>query len=141
MRILIFLASLIYGLCLTKNYYKNCLAGTSYIDILSVNECRAYDPEGGYCCFLDYDNDKVNIPVPVFLFYKKKENETNIRSLQEPQSYCYGISYEGYDNINDVIEELIEETGINQIRIDCGNQGLKFEVLKGVILLLIFLIL
>ena len=75
MRILIFLASLIYGLCLTKNYYKNCLAGTNYIDILSVNECRAYDPEGGYCCFLDYDNDKVNIPVPVFLFYKKKRTK------------------------------------------------------------------
>jgi len=137
MRILILLASFIYALCLTKSYYKKCLAGTDYIDLLSANECREYDPEGGYCCFLNYDNDKI----PVFLFFKKKENRTNTRSLQEPQRYCYGISFEGYDNINDVIEELKEETGINQIRVDCGKQGLKYELLKGLILSLIFIIL
>ena len=74
MRILILLASFIYALCLTKSYYKKCLAGTDYIDILSANECREYDPEGGYCCFLDYDNDKI----PVFLFFKKKKIELTL---------------------------------------------------------------
>ena len=135
---LILIILLAYTSCLTSSYYKKCLPGIEDIDILSVAECRSYDPEDGYCCYLTYDNKQQSVYIPVFLYYRKQDNKTKIRSL-EPKNYCYGISHEGYDNIEDVIDEITEESGVEELKIDCGKHGLKYGLLKGVILILIFI--
>jgi len=140
MKIIIFLISLICYSCLTSSYIKKCLPGIEDIDILSVTQCRSYDPDGGYCCYLTYENEKQRVDVPIFLYDKKQDNKNNIRSL-EPKNYCYGVSSEGYDNIEDVIEELSEETGVEELKIDCGKKGFKYNLLKGIILILIFILL
>jgi hypothetical protein len=140
MKILIFLAIIIYSLCLTKNYYQECLSESENTIYPSTTECRLHDPEGGYCCYLHYEfsQNGYYYTYTYYYYYKKKENGTNIRSLQEPTKYCYGISKEGFDKIGDVIDELSDETGINNLKIDCGEQRLKYDLLNILILLFIF---
>ena len=77
--------------------------------------------------------------------YKKKENETKtkskIRLLQEPQRYCYGLTKEGFDNIEDVIDELQDESGIDNLEIDCGYKRFKYNLMNFIIILMIIFIL
>lgn len=144
MKLIIFLICFIYILSLTSNYYKKCSSGVEYIDIVSVSSCRQYDNDGGYCCYLTYDNPKEKYDIPIYLppYYRNKnENKTKLRTLQEPKYYCYGISKSGYDNIDDVIDELKDETGIPEMKIDCDGYGLKNSLLNLFYLLFIVIIL
>ena len=77
------------------------------------------------------------------IIIKKKENETksNLRLLQEPQRYCYGLTKEGFDNIEDVIDELQDESGIDNLEIDCGYKRFKYNLMNFIIILMIIFIL
>ena len=146
MKLLIILTTIIYTLSLTSSYYKKCKSGVANIDIYSVSECRTYDPEGGYCCYLTYENPKKSVDIYIYnpntySSYKKKENTTRLRSLQEPNYYCYGLSNEGYNNIDDVIDEVSDEGGFSELKIDCGQLVLKNKLNNYLILLIIFIIL
>ena len=135
-----------YSLCLTTNYYQECLPGTENIDIISVSECRKYDTYEGFCCYLQYENKKnsYNVYIPNFndynynYNYKTKENKTfkNRRKLVAPLKLCYGLSKDGYEKINDVIEELIKETGVEKLSINCRQNILKISLLNFIFLLL-----
>ena len=139
--------------CLTPNYHQersDDLILVYYEDrILSTEECRKHDSEGGYCCYLhykiedgNYHSDGYNTYYYYYYYYKKKENETksNLRLLQEPQRYCYGLTKEGFDNIEDVIDELQDESGIDKLEIDCGNKRFEYNLMNLIILLMIFFI-
>ena len=143
MKKLLLLALLFYySLSLNNNYYQECLSGTENIDIISVSKCRKYDANGGYCCYLSYENKKKQVDVyfPTY-FQKKKENKTSIipRILAESINLCYGLSKNGYDKIDDVIKELKEETGVAKLDIDCGQNRLKNRLLNIIGLLLILI--
>ncbi len=144
MNTLLLLGLFYYTLSLNDNYYQKCLSGIDNIDIISVSECRKYDPDGGYCCYLHYENKKkaVDIYVPPTYDYKKKENKTstNFRKLGEPLNYCYGLSKNGYDNINNVIDELKKESGVEELSINCNQIRLKNSLLNIFGLLLILII-
>ena len=53
-------------------------------------------------------------------------------------NFCFGLTSEGYDNIEDVIEELEEESGLDDIDIDCSS---KYFGINNIIKLIIFLLL
>ena len=144
MKTLILLSLFFKAFSLTKDYVTNCLVGFEDIDILSAVECGKYSPGNGYCCLLSYDNKKkeVNVYIPhTPETYRKKDNKTKIRSLGEPKKYCYGVSNKGYYEIDNLIKEITSETGMQEVKIDCGGQSLKYGFLKEIILLIIFIIL
>lgn len=156
MKYLILIILFISAICLTPKYYQECSHEIVIEDnlYLTANKCRNYDSEDGFCCYLHYKitdgnyySDGYYTYYYYYYYYRKKENETKekpkIRSLQEPQRYCYGISQEGFNNIQKVIDELSEESGIDadELQLDCGKQNLKYNLLNMIILLLIFFIL
>ena len=135
MKIFIFLNVLIYSLCLTNNYYKEC-SGNVTFSPASATQCRKFDTNGAFCCYLHYEIPKIQNVIHIPTFYFKK-NKT--RALGEPKSYCYGITKEGFDNIKKVIDELKDESGMEQLYIDCGAKRLKNYLLS--ILFIIFTVL
>ena len=153
MKLLILSIALANIISLTPNYYQECSDELILVDsekgILSTEECRKHDSEGGYCCYLHYKiedgnyySDGYNTYYYYYYYYKKKENETKskLRLLQEPQRYCYGLTKEGFDNIEDVIDELQDESGIDKLEIDCGNKQFKYNLMILIILLMFFFI-
>ena len=156
MKLLILSIALANIISLTPNYYQECSDELILVDsekgILSTEECRKHDSEGGYCCYLhyiiedgSYYSDSYITYYYYYYSYKKKENETKtksrIRLLQEPQRYCYGLTKEGFDNIEDVIDELQDESGIDNLEIDCGYKRFKYNLMNFIIILMIIFIL
>ena len=156
MKLLILSIALANIISLTPNYYQECSDELILVDsekgILSTEECRKHDSEGGYCCYLHYKiedgsyySDGYTTYYYYYYYYKKKENETKtksrIRLLQEPQRYCYGLTKEGFDNIEDVIDELQDESGIDNLEIDCGYKRFKYNLMNFIIILMIIFIL
>ena len=148
MKIFLSITLFISSLPLTKKYYMDCLPEADNIKFPNVTNCRSNDPEGGYCCYLHYRNPEKDSSSSYYttyyyyyVYYKLKENKTKLRTLFEPLSYCFGISQEGYNDIGDVIDEISDESGIDDMDIDCGIKGLKnnFIVLTNVFLLFIIL--
>ena len=72
---------------------------------------------------------------------KKKENKISIIPLilAESINLCYGLSKNGYDKIDDVIQELKEETEVAKLDINCGQNRLKNGLLNYIGLLLILI--
>ena len=132
MKIFILLNVLISSFCLTSKYYEECTGNTTFAPA-SANQCRQYDANGAFCCYLNYEILKTQnvVVLPTFFFKKDKP-----RSLSEPKSYCFGITKEGFDNIKKVIDELKEESGMEKINIDCGTKRLKYYLLNILIIIL-----
>lgn len=135
MKAFILLTVLIYCLCLTNKYYQKCTS-TIFFNPTSVNQCKEFSENGAYCCYLHYENPKIQEYIYMPTYYEKK-NKT--RSLGEPKGYCYGLSKEGYDNIKTVIGELKDETGIEELYIDCRAKSPKYYLLNIFIIILIVL--
>ena len=64
------------------------------------------------------------------------EKEVKGRKLSERVNLCFGLTSSGYDNIEDVIEELQDESGIEEIHINCSSKSLKYSI----ILLILFIL-
>lgn len=142
--ILIFSSLFIFSLCLNQQYYKSCLSDVNNNDILSPSGCRKYDSQESYCCLLSYTNEKKEYDFFIIPPTTYKNNITNmnntknqLRYLSESQKLCYGLSQEGYDKINKVIEELKKESGVDELYIDCGNKHIKYYLYNIIILLFI----
>ena len=121
MKIIILISLLIY-ISSIPEFYLDCKDGVSKIKHPSTNNCRNYDPDGGYCCYVEetyyeiyYDDDSADI---------KRFNRAK-RNLDDYERYCLGISNEGLDNLTLVAKELIKDSYANTITIDCKIKSAK----------------
>ena len=97
MKLLILSIALANIISLTPNYYQECSDELILVDsekgILSTEECRKHDSEGGYCCYLhyiiedgSYYSDGYNTYYYYYYYYKKKKMKQN-------QSFVYYKSH------------------------------------------------
>ena len=138
MRLLLFLIFIIKALSLTDVYYTKCNDGAPMSGFLTASDCQQYAANDSYCCLLYYvTNPEIKINFN-FFFIKSdsSKNEKNERRLSERTNLCFGLSKDGYNDIFFVIDELEDESGIEDININCFSR-----ILKQSVMLLIFLIL
>lgn len=139
---------------LSKNskYYSSCEQGAPNSGFITYSECKKYAKNGNYCCLLYYvSNPDVELN---FYFYSKTKdddvksedesedeelNKGKKRVLDERTNLCYGLSTNGYNHIDNVIDELEKESGIEGIHIDCLAGKIKFNSIIIVLTLFIFL--
>ena len=106
----------------------------------SVSVCNFYKPvdpdnntPNNYCCYYKYDITYAEV---ITVYYKtkgqNKTNENNKRKLEylyNSYDSCIGISQEGYDKIEKVIEEIKFEKGYLDVNIDCLSKYLKLFII------------
>ena len=134
MKILLLLILIIQAFSRNNNYYKSCNAGAPRSGLITYSECQGYAASDAYCCLLYY---VANPDVQVNLYFKKNENNTSLgkvneqegRKLSERENFCIGLSSEGYKNIKKVIKELQDESGINDININCISKTLNISII------------
>lgn len=73
MKIFILLNVLISSFCLTSKYYEEC-SGNTTLAPASANQCRQYDANGAFCCYLNYEILKTQNVVVLPTFSSKKIN-------------------------------------------------------------------
>ena len=136
MKLFLLSTLIINTLCLTKHYYTKCNYGAPKSGLITYSDCQEYASSDSYCCLLYY----VSNPDIEFNFYFKKgdttEKEVKGRKLSERVNLCFGLTSSGYDNSEDVIEELQDESGIEEIHINCSSKSLKYSIF----LLILFII-
>ena len=142
MRLLIFLIFFISSLNKTAKYYTDCLYDSPKSGFITYSDCQEYAKENSYCCLLYYTSHSTNyydfFARKIDEHINKSRNETYGRKLLGRWNFCFGLTSEGYDNIEDVIEELEEESGLDDIDIDCSS---KYFGINNIIKLIIFLLL
>ena len=139
MKILLLLILIIQAFSRNNNYYKSCNEGAPRSGFITYSDCQGYAASGAYCCLLYYE---ANPNVELNLFFKKNENNTSVgkvdeqegRKLSERENLCIGLSSEGYHNIQEVIDELEDESGVKDISINCISKTLNI----GIILFILF---
>ena len=139
MKILLLLILIIQAFSRNNNYYKSCNAGAPRSGLITYSECQGYAASGAYCCLMYYEG---NPNVELNFFFKKNENNTSVgkvdeqegRKLSERENLCIGLSSEGYHNIQEVIDELEDESGVKDISINCISKTLNI----GIILFILF---
>ena len=136
MRLFLFLIFITNALSLTNRYYTKCNYGAPSSGLITASDCREYSADNSYCCLLYYVS---NPDVELNFYFKKSDSskkEKKARRLSERTNLCFGLSKDGYYEIEDVIDELEDESGIDDININCSSRTLKQSVI-----FLIFLIL
>ena len=128
--------------CINPLYISDC--ESKYLDEkpsnLNTDKCHQYDPINsvdGTCCYIKYGKI-VSYTYTYYYYYKKNLNHTN-RKLDANLDYyysCIGLTKEGYDNIETVIDELLSEKAYDTINIYCFSQFLKIFSKLFLILLL-----
>ena len=139
MKILLLLILIIQAFSRNNNYYKSCNAGAPKSGFITYSDCQGYAASGAYCCLMYYEG---NPNVELNFFFKKNENNTSVgkvdeqegRKLSERENLCIGLSSEGYHNIQEVIDELEDESGVKDISINCISKTLNI----GIILFILF---
>ncbi len=136
MQFLLIMILIINALSKTAHYYTDCNYGAPNSGFITYSDCQEYSDVDSYCCLLYY---VANPDLEVNLFFKKgdtTQKEVKGRQLSERVNLCFGLTSSGYENIKEVIEELQDESGIDQIQINCSSKSLKYSII-----ILIFLIL
>lgn len=139
MKILLLLILIIQAFSRNNNYYKSCNEGAPKSGFITYSDCQGYAASGAYCCLMYYEG---NPNVELNFFFKKNENNTSVgkvdeqegRKLSERENLCIGLSSEGYHNIQEVIDELEDESGVKDISINCISKTLNI----GIILFILF---
>ena len=136
---ILFLLLLINIQSKTNRYYSSCKYGAPKSGLITNSVCKEYAEDNSYCCLLYYtSNPDLQIN---YNFHFKKDDESreknDIRKLSERVNLCFGVSNDGYDNIEDLIEEIEDESGIDEIHIDCSSKNLLFSNLLIVLLILL----
>ena len=148
MKKFIFIILFINILSKTSDYYSSCKAGAPKTGFVTVSDCKEYEENGSHCCLLKYGNNPdVEINIDVSVDNGKLSDESEVegldkdkkRVLDEIVNICYGISNNGYNNIDKVISELEDESGIDGIEIDCLARKIKFNSIIIALILYIFL--
>ena len=134
MKIIILISVFLYILSLNPIFYLNCKEGASRLKKPSTSKCREYDPDGGYCCYVQekYYED--------YTYYELKHNDDGdkvdeddiirikpekLRNLDDIDDYCLGISEEGFANLTLVDKEYKKKTGADVLTINCGIKSAK----------------
>ena len=134
MKIIILISVFLYILSLNPIFYLNCKEGASRLKKPSTSKCREYDPDGGYCCYVQekYYED--------YTYYELKHNDDGdkvdeddiirikpekLRNLDDIDDYCLGISEEGFANLTLVAKEYKKKTDADELTINCGNKTAK----------------
>ena len=136
---ILILILIIYSYCRTPEYYTKCPDGAPAYDNNkhSVSDCNQYNKEGVHCCLLTFKIEETTIAEISLADLAK--NRKNIRSLEELEYSCFGITNYGYEKISDVIKEVEKETGVNQLKIDCNSNNLNILMLLLFLLLLLLI--
>ena len=135
-RFFLFMILIIKALSKTTHYYTDCDYGAPKSGFITYSECQEYSDVDSYCCLLYY---VANPDLAINLVFKKgdtTEKEVKGRKLSERVNLCFGLTSSGYDNIEDVIEELQDESGIEEIHINCSSKSLNYCIF----LLILFII-
>ena len=134
MKIIILISVFLYILSLNPIFYLNCKEGASRLKKPSTSKCREYDPDGGYCCYVQekYYED--------YTYYELKHNDDGdkvdeddiirikpekLRNLDDIDDYYLGISEEGFANLTLVAKENRKKTDADELTINCGNKSAK----------------
>ena len=119
---------------LTSKYHTSCLSGAPKSGLITSSDCQEYSRDGSYCCLLYYVGNP-DLAVNVFLRVEDNPDREVGRKLSERENLCYGLTADGYYNILEVIDELEDESGIEEININCFSRNINLSILT-----LIFLI-
>ena len=124
---IVFLLLLTESFSLTSNYYARCADGAPKEGFITVSDCKNYATNGSYCCLLYYvTNPDVEYHYHFDdLISVDKNNKT--RKLSERINICYGLTPAGFNNIWDVIDELEEDSEIDDIHINCFAKKIIFD--------------
>ena len=137
-QILLFLILIINTYSRTDRFYTHCKSGAPQSGLVTYSDCRNYAQEGTHCCLLYYES-KPNVE---FHFNFKKANANNKeeegRKLSERVNICFGLTSDGYNKIADVIDELEDESGIEEININCLGKNMKFNIIILIVLVILF---
>ena len=138
MKIIILISVFLYILSLNPIFYLNCKGGASRLKKPSTSKCREYDPDGGYCCYVqekyykNYEDD--------YIYDELKHNDDGdkvdeddiirikpekLRNLDDIDDYCLGISEEGFANLTLVAKEYKKKTHADVLTINCGIKSAK----------------
>ena len=148
MKKFIFIILFINILSKTSDYYSSCKAGAPKTGFVTTSDCKEYEENGSHCCLLYYESDpNVEINIDVSVDTGKLSDESEVegldkdkkRVLDERVNVCFGLSNIGYNNISKVISELEDESGIDDINIDCLARKIKFNSIIIALILYIFL--
>ena len=139
MKFLLLLIPIINVLSRTNMYYTKCGYGAPTSGMITSSDCQEYSQDNSHCCLLYYvSNPDVEIN---YNFYFKKEDtskkEEQGRKLSERTNLCFGLSKDGYYNIEDVIDELEDESGIEDIHIICFSRNLIPRIMILILLLIL----
>ena len=66
------------------------------------------------------------------------DEQKEMRQLSERENLCFGLSAEGYYNIDKVLDELKKETGIKEIKLNCFSRTLNISIILFIIFLNLF---
>ena len=124
---IILLILLVFSNCKTDVYYTKCKDGApNGNNFATASECKEYSTDNSHCCLLYYDVKDQNVQFSIF------------RNLNERVNVCYGLTKDGYYNIDKVIKELKDESGVDNLQINCFSSNIKFIYGFIVLLFLIF---
>ena len=131
MKIFVFFVLFLFSYSLTTKYYSNCRsdAPDGEDKFLMASDCTKYSYNNSYCCLFFYDNKDDSYTYSFNLF----------RNLNERVNFCIGISKVGYEHMEEVIEELKKDSGVETFKINCSKEYLK--IVFFYIIFRIFLIL
>ena len=148
MKIIIFLLIFAYILSsLTEKYYTSCILNSENIINPSSARCKSFSSKEGYCCHIYQDdnwedtrasrNEKRDGSEN-----KIKTNSEKLRKLFDIDSDgCIGLSKDGYYHIEKVIEEIQNDTDVDNVHINCEQKILKPSLLFYSLVLLYSLLL
>ena len=125
MKVILFLILLFNIYCKTNKYYTSCKSGAPQSGFITSSECNEYSQSGSYCCLLYYEiTPEIKSSNSTYLSKNSKG-----RNLLQRETYCFGLTKSGFNNIDDVIDELEDDTGIDDIKILCNGINLKISIL------------
>ncbi len=147
MKIIIFLLIFKYILSpLTEKYYTSCKSNSENIINPSSKRCKSFSSKKGHCCYIYHDDDWEDTRASRNEKRDDSENKfkTNSKKMRKLFDFdkdgCIGLSNDGYNHIEKVIEEIQNNTDDN-VHINCEQKGLKLNLLFYCLVLLYSLLL
>ena len=130
MKYIINLILIIYIRSYIAKYYSSCEKGTpdEGYGLIPPAECRKYNPSNGYCCVLSFKEKNIC----------KCDCDDSKKNDQYYYS-CYGITKDGYKNINNLVEDLEDYMNLDALSLNCSAKTLNFIYKKLLLILLILL--
>lgn len=139
MRSLLLLILFITSSSKTDEYYTSCIYGSPRNGFITYSDCQDYAEENSHCCLLYYQTSSGSN----YNFFAEKIDSDNSnkeihgRKLLNRWNFCFGLTNEGYKNIKKVIDELENESGLDDIHINCFSNYLSLNIIIFLFLILL----